>query len=66
MNKKSIVIIMFIITAIILFLFALLIYNFIIKQNVDNKTDIQMMQTSENYEVISGNITLTNSQEIKI
>ena len=66
MNKKSIVIIMFIITAIILFLFALLIYNFIIKQNVDNKTDIQMVQTSENYEVISGNITLTNSQEIKI
>ena len=66
MRKKSIVIIMFIITAIILFLFALLIYNFIIKQNVDNKTDIQMVQTSENYEVISGNITLTNSQEIKI
>ena len=66
MNKKSIVIIMFIITSIILFLFALLIYNLIITQKVDDKTDIQMMQASENYEVISGNITLTNSQEIKI
>lgn len=66
MRKKSIVIIMFIITAIILFLFALLIYNLIITQKVDDKTDIQMIQASENYEIISDNITLTNSQEIKI
>lgn len=57
---------MFIITSIILFLFALLIYNLIITQKVDDKTDIQMIQASENYEIISDNITLTNSQEIKI
>lgn len=66
MNKKTIVIIMLVLIAIIIFLFSLVFYNLNIIKDIGDNTNTQVVRASENFEAVANNIVNTNSSDVKI